>query len=343
MALADWLNPATPQPTYLTSRAAGVVVPEFYKAASEVRKNALGLASDEQSLRVNEEQSQRAREADIRRRAEEAAAAAVMPRLSQLDPTSQNYFGELSKIMTEPGGANALANQSVRSFLDIAGGARSESLRREEDARLEQRRIAEESRDTQRQVEAEDRQAARSNVDAAERLLQKYAEDAEDDDFQSTYTPELNKVRELQKADPTQAVPKLAELTERMTRERNQRVIKNKLLRGLPPEEVEKIRVKDGGKFGDYAKYQLGRLETAVSKSEILRSRIRGIDRQLDDAAVPREAKQKLAELRDQLLEEESAAELGFSDRLNPALSDYFPSSTPKASGGSNDVSKKIQ
>lgn len=340
MALADWLNPATPQPTYLTSRAAGVVVPEFYKAASEVRKNAMGLAGDEQSLRVNEEQAQRAREVDIRRKAEEAAAAAVMPRLAQLDPTSRNYFGELSKIMTEPGGANALANQSVRSFLDIGSGARSESIRREEEARLDQRRIAEEERNTQRQVESEDRQTARSNVDAAERLLQKYAEDAEDDDFQSTFTPELNKIRELQKSDAAQAAPKLAEFTERMTRERNQRVIKNKLLRGLPPEEVEKIKAKDGGKFGDYAKSQLGILESQISSAEVLKMQLRLLSEKLDTPGLSPVQKEAIQNQQNSLIESSLMGGGGLRGRPNPALDSLFRPSAGKT--GANDIRNKM-
>ena len=303
MALADWLNPATPQPTYLTSRAAGVVVPEFYKAASEVRKNAMGLASDEQSLRVNEEQAQRAREADIRRKAEEAAAAAVMPRLAQLDPTSQSYFGELSKIMTEPGGANALASQTVRSFLDIGAGARSEAQRLQEEARLDQRRVAEEERNTQREVAREERVSARSNVEGFENLAQKYADELEADDFLTAYTPTLDKIREVQRTSPDKVAPMLSKLTEDLNRDRSQRLIKKTLLGyGVDPAAIEKIKAKDGGKFGDYAQAELGRLRSRPSPTMILQQRLDGIETELKAPGLSREARQLLLDRYDELL-----------------------------------------
>lgn len=303
MALADWLNPATPQPSYLTSRAAGVVVPEFYKAASEVRKNAMGLAGDEQSLRLNDERAQRERDADVRRKAEEAAAAAVMPRLAQLDPKGTNYFGELSKIMTEPGGANALANQSVRSFLDLAGGARSESQRLQEESRLDQRRMADEQRDVQREVNREDRISARSNVDGFENLAQKYADELEADDFLPAYTPTLTKIRELQKTAPDKVAPMLTKLTEDLNRDRSQRLIKKTLLGyGVDPAAIEKIKAKDGGKFGDYAQAELGRLRSRPSPTMILQQRLDGIETELKAPGLSRADRQVLLDRYDELL-----------------------------------------
>lgn len=303
MALADWLNPATPQPTYLTSRAAGVVVPEFYKAASEVRKNALGLASDEQSLRVNEERAQRERDADVRRKAEEAAAAAVMPRLSQLDPTSRNYFGELSKIMAEPGGANALANQSVRSFLDIGAGARSESQRLQDQATDKANRIEQEARSTQSQIAAEERTSARSNVEGFESLALKYADDLGADDFLNTYTPALDKLREVQRTAPDKVAPMLSKLNEDLNRDYNQRLINKTMLGyGVSPDVIAKIKAKDGGKFGDYAQAELGRLRSRPSPTMILQQRLDGLETELKNPALSRAERQILLDRYDELL-----------------------------------------
>jgi len=279
MALADWLNPATPQPTYLTSRAAGVVVPEFYKAASEVRKNALGLASDEQSLRLQAEEAQRKREEDLRRKQEEQATAAVMPTLTSLDPSKPSYFRDLTNALSQPGAANALASQTVRSFLDIASGARSETLRREEEQRDTTRRVEEEGRIAAREVAREERADARSSLEGAERLVQKYAEDLEDEDFLPAYSERINKIRETQKTKPTEVPGLLTKLTEDMTRDRNQRAIKNDLLKyGLTDEDIEKIKKEDGGKFGDRAKARLGVLRQQLTNKEILAAELRVIE-----------------------------------------------------------------
>lgn len=316
MALADWLNPATPQPTYLTSRAAGVVVPEFYKAASEVRKNALGLASDEQSIRLREEEAQRQREAEARRKQEEQATAAVLPTLTSLDPTKPSYFRDLTNALSQPGAANALASQTVRSFLDIAGGARSEALRRQEEQRDTARRVEEEGRIAQREVAREERADARGSLEGAERLAQKYAEDLEDEDFLPTYSAEINKVREAQKKDPTKVPAMLTTLTEKMTRDRNQRAIKNDLLKyGLTDEEIEKVKKEDGGKFGDRAKARLGVLRQQLTSKEILAAELRAIEDELGEATtLPTRKKELQQKRRDLLNQARSTGSIGPPD-----------------------------
>jgi hypothetical protein len=333
MALADWLNPATPQPTYLTSRAAGVVVPEFYKAASEVRKNAMAMASDEQSLRLREEDAQRARDAEARRKSEEAATAAVMPRLTQLDPTKPGYFQEVGKLMAEPGGANALASQSVRSYLDIAGGARTEQQRLDAEARTNKERLAEEERNTAREVSREERLDSRGSLEGAEKLAQKYAEDLQDDDFMPAYTAELNKIRESQKSKPTEVPSMLATLTEKMTRDRNQRAIKKDLIdSGMAPDQVEKLREKDG-KFGDLAKSKIGLLKQRVSSNQILSARIRVLQSEMENEIDRDKQKVLLGELKALLQKSGAAGDDGSPD----AGSRYI---TPPAAGGAPAPSK---
>lgn len=307
MALADWLNPATPQPTYLTSRAAGVVVPEFYKAASEVRKNALGLASDEQSIRLREEEAQRQREAEARRKQEEQATAAVLPTLTSLDPTKPSYFRDLTNALSQPGAANALASQTVRSFLDIAGGARSEALRRQEEQRDTARRVEEEGRIAQREVAREERADARGSLEGAERLAQKYAEEVEDEDFLPAYSERLNQIREAQKTKPTEVPAMLTKLTEEMTRERNQRTIKNDLLKyGLGKEDLDKLKAQDGGKFGDAAKARLGVLRQQLTNNQILAAQLNAIEDDIRATNLPSE-KARLIEERRKLLQQVQA------------------------------------
>lgn len=303
MALSDWLNPATPQPSYLTSRAAGVVVPEYFKAAAETRKASLGLAGQEQSLRINEEEAARAREAERRRREEEAATAALMPGLTRLDPRSPTYFQDLTRQLSTPGAANALASQSVRSFLDIAGGARSEQLRMDDEKRSEEMRRAEEGRLVERQIASEERAAASGSLEGVERLGQKYAEDLEDDDFLTSYTGKLNEIRALQKTKPTEVPAKLTSLREEMTRDRNQRSIKKELLNyGLPVEKIEKLREKSG-KFGDTARSQLGVLRNRAESRRFLNDKLEALNDSIKLAETDPAEKARLQEQKKRLLE----------------------------------------
>ena len=283
MALADWLTPATPQPSYLTSRAAGVVVPEYFKAASEIRKTSMGLAGQEQSLRLAEEEAARARAAEARRKQEEAATAALMPGLTSLNPQSPTYFQDLTRELSKPGAANALASQTVRSFLGVAGEARAESNRQKELADANQRRLEEEGRTAEREVSREDRANARSSLEGVERLAQKYAEDIGDEDFLPAYSKKINEIRSLQKTKPTEVPAKLASLTEELTRERNQRATKKEMLDlGMTPAEIEQYRKLDGGKLGDNARAQIGRRRQSASAGTILSARIKILQDQME-------------------------------------------------------------
>jgi hypothetical protein len=315
MALADWLNPATPQPTYLTSRAMGVVVPEYFKAAADVRKTALGLAGQEQSLRINEEEAQRQRDAERRRKEEEAAAAALMPGLTSLDPRSPTYFQDLTRELSKPGAANALASRSVQSFLGVAGEARAESTRQKELADANQRRIEEEGRIAEREVAREDRADARSSLEGVERLAQKYAEDLGDEDFLPSYSKKINEIRSLQQTRPTEVPAKLASLTEELTRDRNQRSTKKDLLDlGFSPAEIEALKKLDGGKLGDNARAQIGRRKQAASATAILNAEIETLQYKIK--AEPARRREYMAEL-DRLLTQ--AKNLGAAGRPDAA------------------------
>ncbi len=336
MALSDWLNPATPQPSYLTSRAAGVVVPEYFKAAAETRKASLGLAGQEQSMRINEEEAARAREAERRRREEEAATAALMPGLTRLDPSSPTYFQDLTRQLSTPGAANALASQSVRSFLDIAGGARSEQLRMDDEKRSEEMRRAEEGRLVERQIASEERADARGSLEGVERLAQKYAEDLEDDDFLTSYTGKLNEIRALQKTNPTEVPTKLTALTEELTRDRNQRSIKKELLNyGLPVEKIEKLREKSG-KFGDTARSQLGVLRRSLTTQQIVAAKLKALDEDIERAATNPSLRTQLEEQKRALI-----SQLDMPDILggNDAGARYLK--PPAAAGASAPSARK--
>lgn len=327
MALSDWLNPATPQPSYLTSRAAGVVVPEYFKAAAETRKASLGLAGQEQSMRINEEEAARAREAERRRREEEAATAALMPGLTRLDPRSPTYFQDLTRQLSTPGAANALASQSVRSFLDIAGGARNEQLRSAEEGRLVERQIA-----------SEERADARGSLEGVERLAQKYAEDLEDDDFLTSYTGKLNEIRALQKSNPTEVPTKLTALTEELTRDRNQRNIKKELLNyGLPVEKIEKLREKSG-KFGDTARSQLGVLRRSLTTQQIVAAKLKALDEDIERAATNPSLRIQLEEQKRALISQLDMPDiLGGTDAgakyVNPPAAAGSPTSATQKNG----------
>jgi hypothetical protein len=334
MALADWLNPAPPPPSYLTSRAAGVVVPEFYRAATDLRKNALSLAGDEQNIRLREEGARREAQAEARRKAEEDAAAAILPQLAQLDPTKPTYFTDLSRVMTSPGGANALASESVRSFLDIAGGARSENLRLEEESRSEKRRLDEEDRIQGREVEREIRADARSNLEGAERLAQKYAEDLGDEDFLSPYAEKLTKIREVQKTKPDAVPSMLNSLTEEMTRDANQRTVRNRLLDGgVSLAKIEELKKLDGGKLGLNARAEIGRLNQRASATSRMTAQVSVLESELKDPTTNEVRKREIRNEINLLIKG------GATEAPDPAAR-YGPKGAPGKSSSTNAGSK---
>lgn len=317
MAIADWLNPATPQPTYLTSRAMGVVVPEYFKAATEARKAALGVAGQEQSLRLNEEQALRAREEERRRREEEAATAAVMPILAKLDPTEPTYFSELSRMMVRtPGAANALASRSIQSFLDISGGARNEQLRLEDDRRRKQEQIEAEKRREKEQVAAEERALARESNEGVLRLAEKYALELDDESFLEGLGDKVAKVK-----TPAERSALARELTSKASQVK----IKNDLLGyGLDAKEVEAL--KDNGRFGDRARARLGKLNQQVSPTTRFRASVKKLMDAIENE--PGDTPRKEA-LQSQLNRVLAGEEVSFGD---DTISELLPGGSGKKS-----------
>lgn len=192
MALSDWLNPAPTAPTYLTSRAQGVVVPQYYQAASAIRKNALDLAGQEQTLYSREEDLQKTRE-------QEAAAAAILPGITSLDPNSPSYYGDLSKMLQQPGAANALANKSVGAFLGIQGSGRAESINearyRESAAKDEARVKRDEERYQQETVRRDQERALQTGMSLADRTKEW------DPTFYQKYEPKIKAAKTPQERD----------------------------------------------------------------------------------------------------------------------------------------------
>jgi len=189
MALSDWLNPTPAAPTYLTSRAQGVVVPQYYQAASAIRKNALDLAGQEQTLYSREEDLQKTRE-------QEAAAAAILPGITSLDPNSPSYYGDLSKMLQQPGAANALANKSVGAFLGIQGSGRAETINesryRESAARDEARTKRDEERYQQETVRRDQERSLQTAMSLADRMKD------QDPLFYQKYAPQLEAAKTSQ-------------------------------------------------------------------------------------------------------------------------------------------------
>jgi hypothetical protein len=192
MALSDWLNPTPAAPTYLTSRAQGVVVPQYYQAASAVRKNALDLAGQEQTLYSREEDLQKNRE-------QEAAAAAILPGITSLDPNSPSYYDDLSKMLQQPGAANALANKSVGAFLGIQGSGRAETINearyRESAARDEARTKRDEEKYQQETVRRDQERALQTGMSLADRTKEW------DPTFYQKYEPRIKAAKTSQERD----------------------------------------------------------------------------------------------------------------------------------------------
>lgn len=192
MALSDWLNPTPAAPTYLTSRAQGVVVPQYYQAASAIRKNALDLAGQEQTLYSREEDLQKNRE-------QEAAAKTLLPSLTTLDPNSPSYYDDLSKYLQQPGAANALANKSVGAFLGIQGSGRAETINearyRESAAKDEARTKREEERYQQETTRRDQERALQTAMSLADRMKER------DPLFYQKYEPKLKAAKTPQERD----------------------------------------------------------------------------------------------------------------------------------------------
>lgn len=288
MALADWLNPATPQPTYLTSRAMGVVVPEYFKAAAEARKTALGLAGQEQTLRLSEEEAQRQRDAERRRQEEEAAAAAVMPGLTSLDPRSPTYFRDLTQQLSKPGAANALASRSVQSFLGIAGEARAESNRLDEEQRRREDQLAEERRREAAKRREETRAVARVTTEGAMRLAEDYAADLEDDTFLEKFAPKIAAAK-----TPEDRVNLVTELNKAYS----QKNIENKLLGSglVKPDDLAKYKEADG-RYGQKARAKLGEIARTPSANTIYTRQVSQLTRELTDETTTQARKTAILE-----------------------------------------------
>ena len=192
MALSDWLNPTPAAPTYLTSRAQGVVVPQYYQAASAIRKNALDLAGQEQTLYSREEDLQKNRE-------QKAAAAAILPGITSLDPNSPSYYADLSKMLQQPGAANALANKSVGAFLGIQGSGRAETINearyRESAARDEARTKRDEEKYQQETTRRDQERALQTGMSLADRMKD------QDPLFYQKYEPKIKAAKTSQERD----------------------------------------------------------------------------------------------------------------------------------------------
>lgn len=323
MALADWLNPAPPQPTYLTSRAMGVVVPEYFKAASEARQTSLDLAGKEQSLRLSEEEAARQREAERRRAEEERVTAEVMPELQRLDISSPSYFKDVGDILSRPGAANALASQSVRSFLDIYGQSRRES----EAVAAEKR--AQEAKEKDRRAEEavakrrDEQSAARSSQEAALRLAERLAIELEDPGFLKDFQDKLPSVDQPQKT-PGQ----LAQLVGELNKEYSSRKVRRDILQsGGTRKDVEAV-FNEGVLDLDAANEKIGILKRQLSESARVSSRIRALTELLDDPTTPRDIKNRY---RDELLRLTAPSGADESPAENPA-GNYVPPSDGSAS-----------
>lgn len=195
MAINDWLAPQAPlQPTYLTSRAMGAVVPEYFQQAADVAKTRLGLLGQEQNLRLADEQAARAREEDARMRASREAAASLLPQLSQLDPTSPDYYKNLYDTLQTPGAANALTDRSMSEFLGIQQRARGEQI---DQSRLQQQ-LKQQAKQQKEMIEREERAAARSSAAGLSNYIEAFARELDQPEFALKYRSQL---KEFDKMD----------------------------------------------------------------------------------------------------------------------------------------------
>jgi transposase len=195
MAINDWLTPqAAPlQPSFLTSRAAGAVLPDYFTQSAEIAKTRLGIAGQEQSLRLAEE------EAALKRAGREASAS-LLPRISELDVNDPEYYSKLYGLVSEPGMANALTDRSMSEFLGLQQRARGEITDRQ---RFEETRRAQEESALaaeNRAIQREERQRARQSATGLQDLIEKFGLELEDVGFATKYRKDLEKFDQLDDA-----------------------------------------------------------------------------------------------------------------------------------------------
>lgn len=235
MAINDWL---APQPTYLTSRAMGAVVPEYFQQAADVAKTRLGLLGQEQGLRIADEQAARAREEDARMKASREAAASLLPRITQLDPTSPDYYSQLYGELQTPGAANALTDRSMSEFLGLQQRARGEQI---DQSRLQQQMEREDKRQTE-MLDREERAAARSSAAALTGLIDRFGMELDDPAFPLKYRPQLKEFDKMSE-DARDAFMDNLNLDYSQARMRN--AIANTGME-LDSPEVQKLMIDDG-------------------------------------------------------------------------------------------------
>jgi hypothetical protein len=203
MAINDWLTPqAAPlQPSFLTSRAAGAVLPEYFSQASEIAKTQLGLTGQQQNLRINESQEERARRAEDERLSARRAAENLTFDIADLDVNDPDYYSKLyDAVKYNP---NALTDRSMTEFLGLQRSARGEVMdqKRFNDTRTAQEEAAKaaEKRAAEREERQFARQTAKSMYDYAENLGLK----VDDPSFAMRYMDDLknyDKLDEMQRA-----------------------------------------------------------------------------------------------------------------------------------------------
>jgi hypothetical protein len=204
MAINDWLTPqAAPlQPSFLTSRAAGAVLPEYFSQASEIAKTQLGLAGQQQNLRINESQEERARRAEDERLSARSAAENLTYDIANLDVNDPDYYSKLYNVVKY--NPNALTDRSMSEFLGLQRSARGEFMdqKRFQDTRKAQEDAAKaaETRAAEREERQFARQTAKSMYDYAENLGLK----VDDPSFAMRYMEDLKNYDKLDDMQRTQ-------------------------------------------------------------------------------------------------------------------------------------------
>lgn len=291
MALSDWLNPAPAAPTYLTSRAQGVVVPQYYQGALTLKQNALDLAGKEQSLYSREDDIRRQREEEDRQKTIDAAGKAVLPQLGALDVNSPSYYSDLSKLMQQPDAANALMNKSVGQFLDLTGRGRSDTQAVEERARSEARYQEGLKLDKEREL----RQTAREDANSVDRLAASYADKLGGDvGFAASFKDLWNKAKTPEEK---------TKVVDEQNYQYYQKKLSNDLLdEGVDPVEIESLKetVKVGDKevrmLGDKARVQLAQRKRSITPQAIFRAKVDAYDKRIAAESSPRTKEQVRAE-----------------------------------------------
>lgn len=295
MALNDWLMASqAPQPSFLTSRAAGVVVPEYFQQAAEIRKTQLGLAAQEQGLRLQEQEAAARQQEEARRRAAEEAAAAIMPQVANLDRTAPDYYQKLASVMSQPGASNALMSSSMGRFLDVTSAGRQEitaDQQRQEAYRREQERYAQQQKD---ELAREERMNARSSNEDALRLATSYADKVDDPTLAQIYGDRLKNVKTPEER---------AKVVNDLNFDYNQRKIRKDLLEeGVSPQQIDSLMEGTGNKkfLGEKARFKLAEAKRSTSEKDSIRMRLSVIESKLK-VPMPEADKKQLEEERDRL------------------------------------------